>query len=180
MLQATIADYYDRCVLHYADRTAISCGETSVRYAELGARADRLAGALQELGVAQGERIAFLMANCAEYFYCEYALARIGAVRVPLAVLLGSPDHVYMMNEAECSTLIYHASLRERVEQMTPSLATVRRFICVGPADALPAGHLHLDDLLAPPRPAPVKAASSRRTSPAFTSPAAPPASPRV
>jgi non-ribosomal peptide synthetase component F len=68
MLQATIADYYDRCVLHYADRTAISCGETSVSYAELGARADTLAGALQELGVAQGERIAFLMANCAEYF----------------------------------------------------------------------------------------------------------------
>lgn len=157
MLQATIADYYDRCVLHYADRTAITCGETAVSYGELGARANTLASALQDLGVVPGERIAFLMANCAEYFYCEYALARTGTVRVPLAVLLGSPDHVYMMNEAECGTLIYHASMRERVEQMMPSLATVRRFICAGPADDLPAGHLHLDDLLAPPRPAPVQ-----------------------
>ena len=46
MLQATIADYYDRCVLHYAERTAITCGETSVSYGELGARADTLASAL--------------------------------------------------------------------------------------------------------------------------------------
>ena len=157
MLRVTIADCYDRCVLHYADRVAITCGETSVSYGELGARADTLARALQDLGVARGERIAFLMANCAEYFYCEYALARIGAVRVPLAVLLGSPDHVYMMNEAGCSTLIYHASKRDRVAQMAPSLAAVQHFICVGPTDSLLPGHLHLDGLLATPRPGPVK-----------------------
>jgi acyl-CoA synthetase (AMP-forming)/AMP-acid ligase II len=159
MLQLTIADYYERSVRHYADRTAISAGTTSVTYRELGARANALARALQDLGVVRGERIAFLMANCPEYFYCEYALARIGATRVPLAVLLGSSDHVYMMNEAECSTLVYHASMRERVAGMLPSLTTVQRFICVGGSGEAMAGHLHLDELLATPRAEPVPVA---------------------
>ena len=31
-----------------------------------------------------------------EYVACEFAVARIGAVRVPLAVLLANDDHVYI------------------------------------------------------------------------------------
>ena len=125
---------------------------------EMGTNANSLARGLQDQGVKKGENIAFLMANCPEYFFCEYALAKIGAVRVPLAVLLSPQDHVYMMNEAECTTLIYHESLSQRVEGMIPGLKTVTRFICVGDKDDPDSGHLLLSDLIDehPPEPAPV------------------------
>jgi len=158
MLRSTVGELYDRCVDFYGDHTAIIHGTRSCTYAEMGTNANCLARALQELGVKKGETVAFLMANCPEYFFCEYALAKIGAVRVPLAVLLSPQDHVYMLNESECTTLIYHESMGERVAGMIPGLNTVTRFVCVGDSVDPDSGHLLLADLIDkyPPDPVPV------------------------
>jgi acyl-CoA synthetase (AMP-forming)/AMP-acid ligase II len=158
MIRSTVGELYDRCVDYYGRQVAIIQGDRSFTYDEMGHKAHCLARALQDLGVGKGEKIAFLMANCAEYIFCEYALARIGAIRVPLAVLLSPQDHVYMMNAAECTTLIYHQSMSERVRGMIPGLETVSRFICVGESAESDSGHLLLDELIAgaPPEPVPV------------------------
>jgi acyl-CoA synthetase (AMP-forming)/AMP-acid ligase II len=109
MMTMTIGDYYDRCVDFFPERIALTYGDTSYTYREMGHKALCLTKALQEIGLKKGDTIAFLMANCPEYVFCEYAVAKGGAVRVPLAVLLSSKDHIYMMNQAECKALIYHA-----------------------------------------------------------------------
>ncbi len=151
MKPMTVAQLYDRAVLHGGERTAIIEGDRRTSYAQLGEMAARLCSAFTALGVRQGERVAFLMANCTEYVACEYAVASLGATRVPLAVLLGNDDHVYMMNFAGCRTLVYHARLAARVNEMSAQLKTVERFVCVGAAEGevLPAGHLRLERLLA-------------------------------
>lgn len=149
MFGLTVGDLYDRCVLYYRDRTAIRMGERTCTYGQMQDRALRLAAALHDLGVKKGETAAFLMANCPEYVFCEYALARIGAVRVPLAVLLNPADHVYMLNRARCTTLIYHERLASRLPLMTPELETVKTFICISDDPArVPEGHLHLQTLI--------------------------------
>jgi len=158
MIRSTVGELYDRCVDFYGKHVAITHGSRSVTYDELGMSAKSLARGLQDYGVSKGENIAFLMANCPEYIFCEYALAKIGAIRVPLAVLLSPHDHVYMMNEAECTTLIYHESMGRRVEGMIPELNTVTRFICVGDKVDPDSGHLLLSELIDnhPPEPAAV------------------------
>ena len=150
MIALTVAQLYDRAVLQGGDLVAITDGERDVTYTELGDQAARLVGAFSSLGINHGDRVAFLMANCAEYAACEYAVAKVGAVRVPLAVLLGNDDHVYMMNLARCTTIVYHRKFAARIEQMTPQLETVEHFICVDAGvDELPPGHLRLEELLA-------------------------------
>ena len=145
-----VGTLYDRAVVQGGERVAVTDGGRSFTYADLGRGAARALGALQSLGVGKGDRVAFLMANCAEYVFCEYAVAKAGATRVPLAVLLGSEDHVYMMNFARCGVLVYHEKLAERVCEMAPRLQTVRHFVCVADdAGRVPAGHLHLQSLLA-------------------------------
>jgi fatty-acyl-CoA synthase len=149
MIKLTVVDLYDRAVRLGGERTALTQGDRSMSYAQLGEDAARLASAFAALGLGSGDRVAFLMANCMEYVACEYAVARIGAVRVPLAVLLASDDHVYMMNFARCTTLVYHEKLAARVADMQPKLTTVRHFICVADEPGrVPAGHLHLQTLL--------------------------------
>ncbi|MDQ1239667.1 MAG: hypothetical protein QG577_1853, partial [Thermodesulfobacteriota bacterium] len=90
MISLTIGDLYDRCVQFYGDRTALVCGSQTYSYREMGTNAARLVTALQKLGLKKGDTIAFLMANCPEYVFCEYAVAKTGCIRVPLAVLLSS------------------------------------------------------------------------------------------
>ena len=146
----TIAELYERALRYGGERIAISHGTRSLTYAEIGAAGDRLVAALRSRGIRRGDRVAFLMANCMEYVVCEYALAKLGATRVPLAVLLGGDDHVYMLNFARCRALIYHEKMLDRVLDMLPKLACVEYFICAGGETEakLPAGHDRLQDLL--------------------------------
>ena len=131
MITQTIGDLYDRCTENFGDHVALTYQGRHHTYAQLGENARRIAGALQALGLEKGDKVAFLMANCPEYVFCEYAVAKIGAIRVPLAVLLASADHVYMMNQVKAKVLVYHEKMVDRVQQMIPELETVEHFICV-------------------------------------------------
>lgn len=150
MKPLTVGELYDRAVRHGGQRIAISDGARQVSYVELGDQAARLVGAFTGLGLGHGDRFAFLMANCAEYVACEYAVAKLGATRVPLAVLLADEDHIYMMNFARCRVLVYHEKMATRVRAMMPRLETVEHFIKVGAGEtAAIDGHLELHQLLA-------------------------------
>ncbi|MBU1276116.1 MAG: AMP-binding protein [Proteobacteria bacterium] len=149
MIGHTLGGLYDRAVQFFKDRPALIFGDTTYTYEEMGLNAARLANGLRRLGHQKGDRIAFLMSNCPEYVFCEYAAAKTGCVRVPLAVLLSGNDHVYMLNQSEAVSLIYHQKMTERVLAMIPHLETVKHFICVGPdAEAVPKGHLHLNEMM--------------------------------
>jgi fatty-acyl-CoA synthase len=156
MSNLTVGELYDSCMGNYGRHTAIKYKGVSYTYREMGEKAYRLANAFLTLDLQKGERVAFLMANCPEYIFTEYALAKIGAVRVPLAVLLNSDDHVYMMNHSEAVVLVYHEKLTERVLAMIPQLETVKHFICVSSDPAnVPAGHHHLQTMMADHAPNP-------------------------
>jgi fatty-acyl-CoA synthase len=150
MMPLDVGQLYDRAVLHGGERVALTHGERHVTYRELGDTAARLAGAFRKLGIGPGDRVAFLMANCPEYVSCEYAVARIGSTRVPLAMQLASDDHVYMLNFARCKMLVYHEKLAARVLEMLPRLSHVEHFVCVSDdAGHVPEGHRHLQALAA-------------------------------
>lgn len=148
MVPLTVAQLYDRAVLHGGDRVAITHGKRNVTYREMGRDASRLVGALSGI-LGAGDRVAFMMPNCVEYVICEYAVAAIGATRVPLAMQLASDDHVKMINFAGCKALIYHQKLVDKVAEMAPRMQTVKRFICIADDfQAVPPGHLHLQSLI--------------------------------
>jgi acyl-CoA synthetase (AMP-forming)/AMP-acid ligase II len=149
MITMTIGDYYDRCVDFFGKETALTYKDQSYTYNEMGEKANRIANAFQKMGLKKGDKVAFLMANCPEYVFCEIAVAKTGCIRVPLAVLLSSKDHIYMMNQAECTALVYHESLAQRVKDMIPHLEKVKHFICASEdPSALMEGHLHLQKLI--------------------------------
>jgi acyl-CoA synthetase (AMP-forming)/AMP-acid ligase II len=156
MISLTLGDLYDRCVQFYGKHTAVTYGNQSFSYNQIGDQAKRLAAALQDMGLKKGDKVAFLMPNCPEYIFCEYALAKCGCVRTPLAVLLGPEDHIYMMNLTECKAVIYHTKMADRIIKMIPDLKTVAHFIQIdGEKGELPQGHHSLKKMLAtyPPTP---------------------------
>ncbi|MEV7230850.1 (2,3-dihydroxybenzoyl)adenylate synthase [Polymorphospora sp. NPDC051019] len=71
----------DRARTH-ADRTAVVDGRQRWTYAELDARADRLAAGLHDLGIRRGDRVIVQLPNVAEFFEVIFALFRLGALPV--------------------------------------------------------------------------------------------------
>ncbi len=149
MISLTLGDLYDRCVQFYGKHTAVSYGNQSFSYNQIGDQAMRLAAGLQDMELGKGDKVAFLMPNCPEYIFCEYALAKCGCVRTPLAVLLSPEDHIYMMNLTECKAVIYHEKMVDRIIKMIPELKTVTHFIQIeDSAGNLPEGHYGLKNIL--------------------------------
>lgn len=145
----TVGELYNTCVNYYGSSVALKYHDRTYTYAEMGQNAYRLANALHDLGLRKGDKVAFLMANCPEYIFTEYALARLGCVRVPLAVALGSDDHIYMMNHSEAIALVYHEKFSDRVDAMKAKLETIEKFICVSDdPQKVTEGHFHLQQML--------------------------------
>lgn len=69
---------------NYRDSTALIYRDRSLTYGELSGQVRRAACALADLGVGPGDTVLLVMRNCPEFVVAYLALARIGAVAVPL------------------------------------------------------------------------------------------------
>jgi long-chain acyl-CoA synthetase len=112
----------------------------SVTYAQLLARTGNLAGHLADIGIAPGETVAILLPNSVPWVETCLAIARAGAVSVPISVDATEPEIAYRLSDASCRAIVTtgeRCDLVARLRTKAPNLATV---IATGPAagNALP------------------------------------------
>ncbi|MDX6603521.1 MAG: fatty-acyl-CoA synthase, partial [Solirubrobacterales bacterium] len=87
------------------DRTAVVCGGERTTYAELDARAARVAGALRDAGIQPGDRVAVALKNRVEFLELLFGVARAGAIFVPLNFRLAAEEVAYALGDSG-STLV--------------------------------------------------------------------------
>ena len=85
-------------------------------YAQLEARAWRLANALTALGLTKGARVAVLSANCREYIEIDFAMARAGIVKVPLYAKNSAREHLYFLQDSGAKAIIGEAALLSEID----------------------------------------------------------------
>lgn len=117
---------------NYGEREAIVIDEQRLTYRELDQAVNRRANALLALGVKKGDHVGTLSANSMELVETIYALARIGAVVVPLNFRLSPGEMTYVVNHADLSTLMFQDQFEETVRKIMPSIPAVRRFLYSG------------------------------------------------
>ncbi|MDU6495431.1 AMP-binding protein, partial [Bradyrhizobium sp.] len=96
----TLGDLLRRGAARTPGKTAVICGETSWTYAEFNAIVDRLAAGLAARGVVKGERVAILARNSHAFAALRFALARLGAVLVPINFMLKPEEVAYILKHA--------------------------------------------------------------------------------
>ncbi len=94
----TLGDLVRRTAGRVPDKTAIVYGDLRQSYADLDATINRTANALAERRVVRGNRIALLSHNNYAYVVTCLALARLGAVTVPVNFGLGAPEVAFISN----------------------------------------------------------------------------------
>ncbi len=123
-------------------------GDLELSWAELDARIETMAAALQErFGVAKGERILVQSQNCNQMFEAMFACFRAGAVYVPTN-FRQTPDEVaYLAQASGASGLICNASFPAHAAAVAAACPTLRFTVAIGEAefgpdwDALAAEH---------------------------------------
>ena len=116
-----------------------------ITYEEMYPRVVKLANALQALGVEQGQKVATMSVNSADFVITYYACAMLGVTFVPLNSRSKDEELIHMLNVSESQAVFVSDRYFELVERIRPTLNTVKHVINYGPATP---GALAYDDLL--------------------------------
>ena len=130
----------------FPDKEAVVFGDTSLTYGEFNGRINRLAHALQEMGVGKGDKVTLLMANCNQYLECYFALAKIGAVAVPVNFRLHPGEIAYIVNNADAVAVVVGEQFIDTVRGIQKELPMVRQYISVTAAPV--EGMFHYETLI--------------------------------
>jgi acyl-CoA synthetase (AMP-forming)/AMP-acid ligase II len=98
-------------------------------YSDAHLRSRQLAGALEKLGVKQGDRIGTLAWNTHRHFEIYYAVSGMGAVCHTINPRLFPEQITYIANHAEDSYLFLDLTFVPLVEKLRPSLKSVKGFV---------------------------------------------------
>jgi acyl-CoA synthetase (AMP-forming)/AMP-acid ligase II len=117
----TVADFLNRGAQVYGARVAVvdepevpgSLGV--ITYAELESRARGMARHFDDLGVAQGERVAIVSPNSARFLTSFFGVSGYGRVLVPINFRLSAPEIGYIVEHSGASVLLYDPDLADVV-----------------------------------------------------------------
>src|SRR5580704_17627993 len=107
----TLGDLLHRSAKRFPRKIAIICGETKWTYSNFDSLCDRLAAGLSARGVSKGKRVAILARNSHGFAAMRFALARLGAVLVPINFMLKSEEVRYILRHAGATLLATDSGL---------------------------------------------------------------------
>src|SRR3989449_9128845 len=102
----TFVDPLCRAHKLFANRVSMVNGDVRLTYAETWSRCCRLAGALTQLGIQQGDRVVILALNSHQYLEVYMAVPASGRVVVPLNTRHAEPELRYALEDAGARILI--------------------------------------------------------------------------
>lgn len=114
-------------------KTAVIFEEQKINYREVNERVNRVANALLKAGVRKGDRVGALLYNSPEFIDIYFALAKIGAIFVPLNWRLAGPEIEYQVKDSGSMLLIFDKDFTGTIESIYSSPSSeLNNYVCLG------------------------------------------------
>lgn len=104
----------DTARLH-PDKEGLIFADKRLSWADLDRECSKAAAALVAQGISRGDRVGMLMANSIEFITVLFALARLGAISVPISIRSSQREVAYIVEDSEASLLLYDEALAAAV-----------------------------------------------------------------
>ncbi|MBI5260974.1 MAG: acyl-CoA synthetase [Bradyrhizobium sp.] len=146
----SIGDLLRRSAKRDPDKTAVICGDVTWTFAEMDAICNRLGRGLQGLGVSKGDRVAVLSRNSHAFAALRFAVARIGAILVPINFMLNPDEISFILANSGAKLLASGPDFVEPARAATAKGGAVEKLIWLPGEDRAtpPGGMTTFDDLL--------------------------------
>lgn len=160
----TFGQLVDRAAERWGDREALCFEGRRWSFTEFRDETNRAAKALLAAGIRPGDHVCLWLVNCPEYLFLFFAIAKVGAVLVPINTRFRRRDMAYVVTQSDATTLIsgrrwastdYLAMIEDLLPDLrqqdpasisVPHLPALRRVVLLGD-EAVP-GTLRWDTLL--------------------------------
>src|SRR5512139_2040246 len=100
-----------------------------ITYEEMYPRVVKLANAMQSLGLEQGQKVATMAQNSADFVITYYACAMLGVTFVPLNYRSKDEELTHMLNVSQCQALLVSSRYIELVNRIRPTLTSTQHYI---------------------------------------------------
>ncbi len=111
-----LADVLRLGAVRYADRELVLCEGRRFTYVEFNRRVNRLAAGLSSLGVGRDDLVASIAYNSDAQLALYFALAKLGAVSVPLNTMLLPAEIEDIVGRSGARVLVYGSEFASRVD----------------------------------------------------------------
>ncbi len=140
-----LSDFVTDAALRAPDDPALLFGETSFSFGELDREIDALTGGLARLGLTVGDRCVVMMPNSPGFIMAYYALARMGAVTVPVNPVYRRGELEHIFSDSGARGFIGHADFLDEPAPVIASLPEMSILAVEG--GSAPDGFARLDEL---------------------------------
>jgi fatty-acyl-CoA synthase len=155
----TLGDLLRRTAARTPHKTAIRCGPVVWTYSQFDRLCNQLAAGLAAQGIRIGDRVAILARNSHAFAAVRFAVARIGAVLVPINFMLNAEEVAHILRHSAARFLCMDSELAPVGREAAHLATSVERLAWLPSEEpTAPASDLlRFDDLLlgtaAPPTP---------------------------
>ncbi len=134
----SLGDLLRRSAARAPTKQAIVCGGIRWTYAEFDRIADAVAAGLSLRGIAKGTRVAVLARNSHAFVAIRFALARLGAILVPVNYMLKAEELAYILRHAGTVLLATDGSFAPLARAAASQAACVRDLVWMPAEDSSP------------------------------------------
>ena len=136
-----LASNLEASAFYFPDRPAISQAGSSITYAELNERANRIATGLIKMGIKPGELVGMCTPNSADWISFYFGVLKAGAVAVTLSGMLTGDELMNLVGHAKPRVMFTVESKLQEIKQVKAA-AGLEKIVCDG-------GDLDLKGLMA-------------------------------
>ena len=128
-MEFNLADLFEATVDAVPEREALVAGERRVTYAELEARANRLAHHLSASGIRTGEHIGIYAYNRAEWVEALFAAYKLRVVPININFRYVEEELRYLFDNADLVAIVHEQRFAPRIAAVLNDLPQLRHFV---------------------------------------------------
>jgi len=143
-LEKSIGTLLEKSARRYGEKKTINFHPENVFFSfkQLDKKVNQFANALRTEGISRGDHIAVMLPNCPEFPLTWLALAKLGAVMVPLNTRYQAVDLKYVLNDSDASALILHTEFLSTFAEAQPQTPKVKKVFRAGDKGKAPGKFL--------------------------------------
>jgi fatty-acyl-CoA synthase len=127
--QDSIGDIILRASKRYPGKIAVKSDKKKFTYSELNSLVNKLANAFLKLGIAPNDKVVLLFDNSHLYPITFFALAKIGAVSVPVNTRFIGKEISFVVNHSDAKAILFDAKYYDVIQSERKILNKVKYFI---------------------------------------------------
>jgi acyl-CoA synthetase (AMP-forming)/AMP-acid ligase II len=120
-----LGSLFTRHARYQSERLAVVFEGKRLTHAEFNRNINRVANAMQALGITKGDKVATVLPNCLELLEIYWACAKIGAVVVPMSTLLLEGALKSLLNDADAVLVVTQNSFADMLDRIRDDLPRI-------------------------------------------------------